>query len=285
MTADSDVAVQSLIDPSGGPVIMGIVNVTPDSFSDGGQHLVVDRAVEAAIEMQKNGAGIIDVGGESTRPGAGEVSEQEELDRVIPVIESLRERVELPVSIDTSKPGVMREAVNSGAGLINDVRALQSPGAAEAAVDLGVPVCLMHMRGSPESMQRDPQYVDVVTEVIRFLRDRIAALEAEGLPPERVIVDPGFGFGKTVEHNYALFDRLPEIRQTGRPVLVGVSRKSMIGAVTGRPADQRDVASAVLAALAVQRGANIVRVHNVAATADALSVLSAVERANTKKEQ
>ena len=263
------------------PRVMGILNVTPDSFSDGGRFLAREAALDQARAMAAAGAAIIDVGGESTRPGAEPVSEAEELERVIPVIEALRREIELPISVDTSKPAVMREAVRAGAGLINDVNALRAPGALEAAAAAGVPVCLMHMQGEPRTMQRDPHYQDVVAEVRDFLADRIAACEAAGIPAKRLLVDPGFGFGKTLEHNLTLLRRLHELTSLGRPLLVGLSRKSMLGALTGRPVEARQAASLAAAVLAAERGAAIIRVHDVAETVDALAVTRAVMEEGT----
>jgi len=257
--------------------IMGILNITPDSFSDGGLFLGRDRALAHALEMAADGADIIDVGGESTRPGAPAVSVEQELARVIPVIEAVRAAVELPISIDTSKPEVMRAAVAAGAGLINDVRALREPGALAAAAGLGVPVCLMHMQGEPRTMQANPVYGDVLAEVREFLAGRVAACEAAGIPRARLIVDPGFGFGKTVAHNLALLRGLPELAGLGCPVLAGLSRKSLIGAVLGLPVDERLHASVALALIAVQNGASIVRVHDVRATRDAVRMWEAVQ--------
>jgi len=261
----------------GRAAIMGILNITPDSFSDGGLFLGRDRALAHALEMAADGADIIDVGGESTRPGAPAVSVEQELARVIPVIEAVRAAVELPISIDTSKPEVMRAAVAAGAGLINDVRALREPGALAAAAGLGVPVCLMHMQGEPRTMQANPVYGDVLAEVREFLAGRVAACEAAGIPRARLIVDPGFGFGKTVAHNLALLRGLPELAGLGCPVLAGLSRKSLIGAVLGLPVDERLHASVALALIAVQNGASIVRVHDVRATRDAVRMWEAVQ--------
>lgn len=258
------------------PRIMGVLNLTPDSFSDGGMLADVDSALAAALRMVEEGADIIDVGGESTRPGAPAVGVQEELDRVLPLIERLAAASPVPISIDTSKPEVMRAAVGAGAGLINDVRALRREGALEAAAELGVPVCLMHMQGEPGSMQADPQYTDVVAEVQRFLADRVFTCELAGIPRARLLVDPGFGFGKTLEHNAALMGALADFAKDLPPLLVGVSRKSMIGAITGRELGQRMVGSVVAAVLAAQRGARILRVHDVAATRDGLAVLAAL---------
>ena len=263
------------------PRVMGILNVTPDSFSDGGRFLALEAALDQARAMAAAGAAVIDVGGESTRPGAAPVSEAEELERVIPVIEVLHREIDLPISVDTSKPAVMREAVRAGAGLINDVNALRAPGALETAAEAGVPVCLMHMQGEPRTMQQNPSYRDVVAEVRDFLSERIAACEAAGIPAERLLVDPGFGFGKTLDHNLTLLRRLQELTSLGRPLLVGLSRKSMLGTLTGRPVEQRQAASVAAAVLAAERGAAIIRVHDVAETVDALAVTRAVMEEGT----
>ncbi|MFW6278532.1 MAG: dihydropteroate synthase [Halorhodospira sp.] len=257
------------------PLVMGVLNVTPDSFSDGGRFREPGRACARAREMVAEGAALIDVGGESSRPGAEPVPLQEELDRVVPVVEALATEVPVPISVDTYKPAVAREAVAAGAGLINDIYALQEPGAAETIAELGVPVCLMHMQGQPRTMQQAPQYSEVVAEVVRFLQERVAAAEAAGVAPERILLDPGFGFGKTLAHNYELLRRLDEIVALGRPVLVGMSRKSMIGNLLDRPLEERLAGSLAAAACAVARGARIVRTHDVAATADAVRVAAA----------
>jgi dihydropteroate synthase len=259
------------------PRIMGIVNVTPDSFSDGGLHASVEAAVAHALQLAEDGADLLDIGGESTRPGAEEVSEQQELDRVIPVIEQLVLRCPLPLSIDTSKPAVMRAAVAAGAGMINDVRALRADGALDAAAELAVPVCLMHMQGEPRSMQQAPDYDDVVATVRGFLAERIFACEMAGIARRRLLVDPGFGFGKTVEHNLRLLRQLQQLGELGVPILAGLSRKSMLGTLTGREVADRLAGSLAAALIAVQYGARIVRVHDVAATRDALAVWSAVD--------
>ena len=256
------------------PRIMGILNTTPDSFSDGGRWHAAEAAVEHALEMVASGADIVDVGGESTRPGASGVSESEEIERVVPVIEALRAVSEVPISVDTSKPGVMRAAARAGANMINDVRALREPGALETAVELGLPVCLMHMQGQPRQMQERPEYEDVAAEVLAFLMARVQALRAAGRADIDVVIDPGFGFGKTLAHNQALFRALPRFVDTGLPVLVGVSRKSMLGALTGRDTADRVVASTVAAALAACRGVHLLRVHDVAETRDALAVVA-----------
>lgn len=255
--------------------VMGILNVTPDSFSDGGRWIGRDAALRHAVEMAEAGADLIDIGGESTRPGAAGVSSQEEMDRVIPVLESVISETSLLLSIDTSKPEVMEAAVKAGAGMINDVCALQSEGALEMASSLQVPVCIMHMQGRPRDMQRDPHYTDVVEEVSRFLMQRAEACKSAGIRPEHIVIDPGFGFGKTYQHNVDLFRALPAFCQQGYPVLVGVSRKTMLGTVTSRQVNGRMVASVVSAALAAKAGAAIVRVHDVAETVDALKVAAA----------
>lgn len=254
------------------PRICGVINVTPDSFSDGGVSLDAQTAIERGLRLVSEGADLLDVGGESTRPGAADVDAKEELARIIPAIEALVKQVSVPISVDTSKPEVMRAAVGAGAGLINDVYALRRDGAAQAAAALGVPVCLMHMQGEPRSMQDAPHYEDVVGEVHRFLAERVFACEMAGIERRNILVDPGFGFGKTLEHNLMLLRDLARFAELA-PVMVGLSRKSMIGTLTGRrePADR--VSGSIAAALiAVQRGAMIVRVHDVAATRDALAV-------------
>lgn len=262
------------------PRVMGILNLTPDSFSDGGRFNRLDAALRHAENMVAEGAAVIDVGGESTRPGAPSVSTVEELDRVIPVIEKLSSLIPVPVSIDTSKPEVMREAVKAGAGLINDVQALQAEGALEVAANTGVPVCLMHMQGNPRTMQIQPRYEDVVDEVREFLLNRAAACGAAGISRHRLIIDPGFGFGKTLEHNVQLLRKLPVLAATGLPILVGLSRKSMIGRLLsdGQPApvEERlygDIAAIVIAA---RSGARILRVHDVKPAVEAMRIVSAV---------
>ena len=255
---------------------MGILNITPDSFSDGGIFLSPEKAITQALRMAEEGADIVDVGGESTRPGARSVSVQEELDRVLPVVEALHGRIPLPISIDTSKPEVMRAAVVAGAGFINDVRALREPGALEAAAQLEVPVCLMHMRGEPRTMQDEPCYADVVGEVRDFLGQRRDACLEAGIPASRLVIDPGFGFGKTLQHNIELLRGLKKLGNLGLPVLAGLSRKSMIGKALGLPVEQRLHASVALALMAVQQGARIVRVHDVGPTVEALRMMQAV---------
>ncbi|NOX92681.1 MAG: dihydropteroate synthase [Gammaproteobacteria bacterium] len=263
------------------PKVMGILNVTPDSFSDGGLFLSADKALQQAQQMTQDGAAIIDVGGESTRPGAAAVTVQEELDRVIPVIESIQQECAVIISVDTSKPEVMREAVKVGAGMINDVRALREPGALEAANETGVPVCLMHMSGEPRTMQEKPEYIDVVHTVKLFLQERIACCEAAGIPGDALLIDPGFGFGKTVDHNLQLVKNLYEFTELGKPVLMGVSRKSSIAALLDRPANERLAGSVAMATLCCQYGANIIRAHDVAATVDAVKIYHAVTHAGT----
>jgi len=268
----------------GRTAIMGILNITPDSFSDGGFFMSPEKAVEHAVRLAGEGADILDIGGESTRPGAGAVSAQQELDRVLPVIEAIVGEVDLPVSIDTSKPEVMRAAVQAGAGFVNDVRALREPGALAAVAGLGVPVCLMHMLGEPRTMQQNPTYTDVVAAVQDFLANRIQACLDAGIPQHRIVVDPGFGFGKSVEHNLQLLRRLADFRKLGVPVLAGLSRKSLIGATLGLPVEQRTHASVALALMAVQNGARIVRVHDVRATRDAVRMWEAVVRPQSNGE-
>jgi dihydropteroate synthase len=256
-------------------VVMGVVNVTPDSFSDGGRFLDARAAIRHGEQLIAEGAAILDIGGESTRPGADPVPVAEELRRVLPVIEGLAGKGAV-ISVDTSKPEVMRAAAQAGAGMINDVRALQEPGALEAATATGCDVCLMHMQGEPRTMQKAPTYGDVVNEVKAFLAARAQSCRAAGIAPERISIDPGFGFGKTVAHNLELLRRLQELAATGYPVTVGLSRKSMLAALLGRPPAERVPGSIALAVLAAQNGARIVRTHDVAATADALKILAAV---------
>lgn len=255
---------------------MGILNVTPDSFSDGGAWPAADSALRHAAAMVDAGADIIDVGGESTRPGAAAVSVAEELERVVHVIERLRAEFDVPVSVDTSKPEVMLAAVAAGAGMINDVNALRAEGAVDAALSLGVPVCLMHMQGEPRSMQQQPHYVDVVAEVQDFLLERADTLVQRGFRQRDIVLDPGFGFGKTLQHNIDLFHAIPRLAGLGYPLLVGVSRKSMLGALTGQPVEARVHASVVAAVMAAQAGASILRVHDVQATLDGLKVWQAL---------
>lgn len=261
------------------PVVMGILNVTPDSFSDGGRFSRYDDAVRQAGNMFANGAAIIDIGGESTRPGAADVPEQEELDRVIPIVEYLSARLEVCLSVDTSKPAVMAAALAAGAGLINDVSALQRDGAIEVVADADCGLCLMHMQGVPRSMQSEPRYGDVTTEVASFLQGRVDACTDAGIATERMVIDPGFGFGKTGSHNFELLAKLGQLRRIGLPLLVGLSRKQSLGIRTGRDVDERMPAGLAAAVLAVERGASIVRTHDVAETVDALKITAAVARA------
>ena len=257
--------------------VMGIVNVTPDSFSDGGAHDNVDAAVAHALRLAAEGADILDVGGESTRPGAEPVGVEEELRRVIPVIERLARECPLPISVDSSKPEVMRAAVAAGAGMLNDVHALRGEGALDAAASLATPVVLMHMQGEPRSMQAEPHYEDVVSEVFRFLAERIFAAEMAGIDKKRIVIDPGFGFGKNRDHNLALLAQLRRLEELGVPVLAGLSRKKTIGELTGRSDPRERVHGSVTAHLiAAQHGARLLRVHDVAATVDALQVWNAV---------
>lgn len=259
------------------PQVMGILNVTPDSFSDGGQHNTLDNAVNRALSMLEQGATIIDVGGESTRPGADDVAEQEELQRVVPVINAIRERSDCVISIDTSKAGVMTAAVQAGADIINDVRALQEPGALSAAASAQVPVCIMHMRGQPRSMQNAPDYHDVTKEVVTFLQERARQCIEAGISKTNIIIDPGFGFGKSLQHNYQLLSELEQLQRLGYPVLTGLSRKSMFGKLLNRDADQRLSASLAGALICMQKGARIVRVHDVQETTDIVKVFQATQ--------
>lgn len=259
------------------PCVMGILNTTPDSFSDGGLHFDVTRAVEAGLRMVEEGAAILDVGGESTRPGARPVDAAEEVDRVAPVIEGLAARTEAVLSVDTSKPQVIDAAMRAGAHLVNDVRALRLPGALAAAAAHDAAVCVMHMVGEPGTMQLDPRYDDVVDEVRRFLAERVTACRAAGIGADSIAVDPGIGFGKTHQHNLELLRHLPAFTDIGGALLVGVSRKSVVGMITGRPLGERVVGSAMLAAACIERGAKIVRVHDVAATVDAVRIITALD--------
>jgi dihydropteroate synthase len=262
--------------PLAQPLVMGIVNVTPDSFSDGGAHATFSAALEHANRLIDEGADLIDVGGESTRPGAADVPLDEELRRVVPLIEALA-RGAVPVSVDTSKPDVMRASIAAGAAIVNDVMALRAPGAVDAVAGSDCGVVLMHMQGTPRTMQAEPAYRDVVAEVADFLQQRVEAVAAAGVARDRIAIDPGFGFGKTPTHNFTLLRELGRFSLIGAPLLVGLSRKSTLGVATGRAVGERLVASAVAAVLAVQRGARIVRVHDVAATRDALRMWKAIE--------
>ncbi len=261
------------------PAVMGVLNVTPDSFSDGGCYLQPDAALRRAEIMAEEGAAIIDVGGESTRPGAPLVTVQEELDRVLPVVERLTRALSIPISVDTSKPEVMREAVRVGAGLINDVRALQAPGALDVAAASGLPVCLMHLRGEPATMQQVPRYSDAVAEVYAFLAERVQICEAAGISRDRILVDPGFGFGKTLEHNLRLLRHLNRFTDLAAGVLVGISRKSMIGLLLNTPVTERLSGSLAAAVIALWQGAKIIRTHDVRETVQALCVCAAVRAA------
>ena len=264
------------------PRVMGVLNVTPDSFSDGGQlhdgkTLQADALYRRADAMVAAGAAVLDIGGESTRPGAEPVSPAEEADRVLPALTQLRQRFDVVLSLDTSTPLVMREGALLGAGMINDVRALTRPGALEAAASSTLPVCLMHMQGDPQTMQQAPSYADVVADVKGFLQQRIGACEAAGIERTRLLLDPGFGFGKTLAHNLTLLQRLGELQSFDLPILAGLSRKSMIGKIIGRPDDDRLAASVSLAVMAAERGARLLRVHDVKETADALAMVKALE--------
>jgi len=265
------------------PKIMAVLNITPDSFSDGGAFYTgnrqpdLSRVLNRVDLMLSEGAHLIDVGGESTRPGAEPVSPEEELARVLPVVEAIVSRFDVPVSVDTSTPAVIGEAARAGASMINDVRAFRRPGALTAAAASGLPVCLMHMLGEPQHMQLNPGYVDIAADVKTFLLERVAACEAAGIPRSRILIDPGFGFGKTLQHNLLLFRSLPELVGLGFPVLVGVSRKSLVGAILDKPVGERMVGSIALGMLAIQRGVKVLRVHDISATADALKILQAVE--------
>jgi dihydropteroate synthase len=263
------------------PRIMGVINTTPDSFSDGGtlyqrDRLDLELALQRAREMVAQGAAILDIGGESTRPGAAVVSSSQEMDRVLPLVEKISAELDVVVSVDTSTPDLMRDAAALGAGMINDVRALQREGALEAAAASGLPVCVMHMQGEPGTMQQAPKYADVVTEVGDWLAARVSCCESAGIARQRLLLDPGFGFGKTVEHNLALLRGLPALADQGLPVLVGLSRKSLIGKLLGREVDERLPASLALAVLAAERGAAIIRTHDVLATSDALAMCAAL---------
>lgn len=265
------------------PLVMGVLNVTPDSFSDGGRFVDATAAVAHALRMVEEGAALLDVGGESTRPGAQAVSAEEEIRRVVPVIEALAAHTKVPISVDTSKPAVMTAAVRAGATLINDVRALREPGALEAAADTGAAICLMHMQGEPRTMQVEPRYDDVVAEVRGFLHERVEACRAAGIAKDRLAIDPGIGFGKRLEHNLALLADLPALVGLGWPLLIGVSRKSMLGALLGRAVDERLAGGVAMTTAAVLSGANIVRTHDVAPTVDAVKVAVALRAAGYGK--
>jgi len=258
---------------------MGILNVTPDSFSDGGRHVGVEAALRHASAMVAAGATLIDVGGESTRPGARVVSPIEELERVAPVVDAIARELDVVISVDTSTPAVIRECARLGAGLVNDVRSLSRDGALDAAADSGLPVCLMHMRGEPADMQNDPRYRDITAEVLNYLRERMDVCAAVGIPADRILLDPGFGFAKNLSHNLSLFKHMEQLHALGRPLLVGVSRKSMIGQALERDVAHRLYGSLALAALAVTKGASILRVHDVAETVDVVRMIAAVQAA------
>jgi dihydropteroate synthase len=270
------------------PKVMAIINVTPDSFSDGGVFhaggVLLEKVLRRVDEVCQQGAALVDIGGESTRPGSKPVTPEEECERVLTVVEAIAQRFDTIISVDTSTPQVMRGAAQLGAGLINDVRALSRHGALDAAAETGLPVCLMHMQGEPSSMQESPSYQNIYDEVAAFLESRLAACVAAGIPQEQILLDPGFGFGKTVTHNLELFRRLPSFMEMGFPVLVGVSRKSMLGALTGRAVDERLAASVAMAAMAVERGAHILRVHDVKETVDAVKLASAVKSENSNND-
>jgi dihydropteroate synthase len=266
------------------PRVMGVLNISPDSFSDGGCYWDaagprIDRVLRRAEQMQRQGAAILDIGGESTRPGATPVAEQQEIDRVLPVLRALAARFDIILSVDTSSPALMREAAAAGAGMINDVRALRRPGALDAAAAGNLAVCMVHMQGEPQTMQQNPAYDDVVGEVGAFLGERTRACEAAGIAHERLLLDPGFGFGKSLQHNLRLFGGLKSLAASGIPVLIGVSKKSMIGATLNRGLRARLAGGLALAALAVEYGVSVVRTHDVGATADVLRMVAAVERA------
>ena len=259
--------------------VMGILNVTPDSFSDGGRFNTVEVAVARAREMVADGAAFIDVGGESTRPGATPVSVEEELARVCPVVEAIARDLDVVISVDTSSPEVMAEVVKLGAGMINDVRALQRDGAPEVAASAGVPVCVMHIQGEPDTMQDDPRYRNVRREVSSFLTERMRVIEKAGVRPDNIILDPGFGFGKSPQHNLQLLASLEQLQLLGHPILVGMSRKSMLGHITGRDVSERLPASLAAATISAMKGASIIRVHDVRETVDAVRVVTAMEEA------
>jgi dihydropteroate synthase len=259
--------------------VMGILNVTPDSFSDGGRYNTVEIALARAREMVADGAAFIDVGGESTRPGATPVSVEEELERVCPVVEAIARDLGVVVSVDTSSPQVMAEVVRLGAGMINDVRALQRDGAPEVVASVGVPVCVMHIQGEPDTMQDDPRYRNVRREVSSFLTERMRVIEKAGVRPDNIILDPGFGFGKSPQHNLQLLASLEQLQLLGHPILVGISRKSMLGHITGRDVSERLPASLAAATISAMKGASIIRVHDVRETVDAVKVVTAMEEA------
>lgn len=257
--------------------VMGILNVTPDSFSDGGRFNRLDVALDRARQIVDEGAAFVDIGGESTRPGSAPVSVQEELDRVCPVVEAVAREFDTVISVDTSSPEVIRESVRVGAGLINDVRSLQRDGALAAAVEAGVPVCLMHMKGEPKTMQAQPEYRNVLREVSSFLMERVRVAEQAGIAAENILLDPGFGFGKTLEHNLQLLAAQDQLRVLGYPLLIGMSRKTMLGQITGRDVAERLPASLAVATISALKGASVIRVHDVRETVDAVKVVAAME--------
>ncbi|CAM3872304.1 MULTISPECIES: dihydropteroate synthase [Rahnella] len=264
------------------PQVMGILNVTPDSFSDGGRHNTLDLALRHAQAMVDAGATILDIGGESTRPGAAEVSEDEELARVVPVVEAIARRFDVWISVDTSKASVIREAANAGMHLINDIRSLQEPGALQAAAETGLPVCLMHMQGDPKTMQQSPHYDNVVAQVDQYFVEQIARCVNAGIPKNKLLLDPGFGFGKNLEHNYQLLARLAEFHHFGLPLLVGMSRKSMVGQLLHVSPEKRVTGSVACAVIAAMQGAQIVRVHDVKETVEAMRIVEATLSARDK---
>jgi len=264
------------------PQVMGILNMTPDSFSDGGRHNTLDLALRHAQAMVDAGATILDIGGESTRPGAAEVSEDEELARVVPVVEAIARRFDVWISVDTSKASVIREAANAGMHLINDIRSLQEPGALQAAAETGLPVCLMHMQGDPKTMQQSPHYDNVVAQVDQYFVEQIARCVNAGIPKNKLLLDPGFGFGKNLEHNYQLLARLAEFNHFGLPLLVGMSRKSMVGQLLHVSPDKRVTGSVACAVIAAMQGAQIVRVHDVKETVEAMRIVEATLSARDK---
>ncbi|MBG2837201.1 MULTISPECIES: dihydropteroate synthase [Proteus] len=266
------------------PQVMGILNVTPDSFSDGGTHNSLNDAVNHAAKLIAEGASIIDIGGESTRPGASDVSIDEELQRVVPVVEAIRQRFDVWISVDTSKAQVITESANAGASIINDIRSLQEPGALEAAAKTGLPVCIMHMQGDPKTMQQSPHYVNVVIDVDRFLQENIQRCVDAGIEKNQIILDPGFGFGKNLAHNYQLLAHLSELHHFGLPILAGMSRKSMVGQLLNVPPQERIAGSVACAVIAAMQGAQIIRVHDVKETVDAMKVVQATLSAKENNE-
>ncbi|WP_109399657.1 dihydropteroate synthase [Proteus sp. TJ1640] len=266
------------------PQVMGILNVTPDSFSDGGTHNSLNDAVDHAAKLIAEGATIIDIGGESTRPGASDVSIDEELQRVVPVVEAIRQRFDIWISVDTSKAQVITESANVGASIINDIRSLQEPGALEAAAKTGLPVCIMHMQGNPKTMQQSPHYENVMMDIDRFLQENIQRCVDAGIEKNQIILDPGFGFGKNLAHNYQLLAHLSELHHFGLPILAGMSRKSMVGQLLNVPPQERVAGSVACAVIAAMQGAQIIRVHDVKETVDAMKVVQATLSAKENNE-